>query len=244
MEFFRWLLNNFGLFFGGIFMTYLYLIIRRLTTLYDLLRQVSNEDELQFEPLSHGTPFDFLEPLFLKLKQTVVSGAGRPDEVIEAISSELDRRVSAHFTALSGYVNTLILFGFAGTIFGSIGAFNEMFQGLADGTPAAKVFVGSWNNGLATALYTSLGAAVIGGMLTTMINSRFMMGRAKRLETILNLQIDTVIKEAQMTIKKPVVSVSDTKHPVTSIPDDPKESIQIQTAQNNGDRLKWSYCEN
>lgn len=244
MEFFRWLLNNFGLFFGGIFMTYLYLIIRRLTTLYDLLRQVSNEDELQFEPLDHDTPLDFLEPLFLKLKQTVVSGAGRPDEVIEAISSELDRRVSAHFTALSGYVNTLILFGFAGTIFGSIGAFNEMFQGLADGTPAAKVFVGSWNNGLATALYTSLGAAVIGGMLTTMINSRFMMGRAKRLETILNLQIDTVIKEAQMIIKKPTVTVSDTQPPVTAIPDDSEETIQIQTAKNNGDRLKWSYCEN
>ena len=152
MEFIRWLLDNFGLFFGGIFMTYLYLMIRRLTALYDLLRQVSNEDQPHFEPLGSGGPLDFLEPLFSQLKQTVVSGAGRPDEVIEAISSELDRRVSVHFTALSGYVNTLILFGFAGTIFGSIGAFNEMFLGLAEGVPAAKGFVGSWNNGLATAL--------------------------------------------------------------------------------------------
>jgi len=202
MEFVRWLLNNFGLFFGGIFVTYLYLMIRRLITLYDLLRHVSNDDEPKLESLGSGGPLDFLEPFFMHLRQTVVSGAGRPDEVIEAIASELDRRVSIHFTALSGYVNTLILFGFAGTIFGSIGAFNEMFQGLAEGVPAAKVFVGSWNNGLATALYTSLGAAAIGGMLTTLISSRYMMSRAKRLETILNLQIDAVIKEAQMTIKK------------------------------------------
>ena len=245
MEFVRWLLNNFGLFFGGIFMTYLYLIIRRLTALYDLLRLVSNEDELCFEPLDQDIPFDFLEPLFLQLKQTIVSGAGRPDEMIEAISSELDRRISLQFTELSGYVNTLILFGFAGTIFGSIGAFNEMFQGLAEGVPAAKVFVGSWNNGLATALYTSLGAAVIGGLLTTVINSRFMMGRAKRLETILNLQINAVIKEAQMIVKKPTASVSETPSSRTTTPEnEPAETVQIRAVQSDSDRLKWSYCEN
>ena len=245
MEFIRWLLDNFGLFFGGIFMTYLYLMIRRLTALYDLLRQVSNEDQPHFESLGSGGPLDFLEPLFSQLKQTVVSGAGRPDEVIEAISSELDRRVSVHFTALSGYVNTLILFGFAGTIFGSIGAFNEMFLGLAEGVPAAKVFVGSWNNGLATALYTSLGAAAIGGLLTTLINSQFMMSRAKRLETILNLQIFAVIKEAQMTIKKPTVSVSRSLSSNKGITKgEPTEPIQIRAVQNDENRLKWSYCEN
>ena len=245
MEFIRWLLDNFGLFFGGLFMTYLYLMIRRLTALYDLLRQVSNADQPHFEPLGSGGPLDFLEPLFSQLKQTVVSGAGRPDEVIEAISSELDRRVSVHFTALSGYVNTLILFGFAGTIFGSIGAFNEMFQGLAEGVPAAKVFVGSWNNGLATALYTSLGAAAIGGLLTTLINSRFMMSRAKRLETILNLQIFAVMKEAQMIMKKPTASVSKSLSSNKDIAEDePTEPIQIRAVQNDGNRLKWSYCEN
>ena len=245
MEFIRWLLDNFGLFFGGIFMTYLYLMIRRLTALYDLLRQVSNENQSHFEPLGSGGPLDFLEPLFSQLKQTVVSGAGRPDEVIEAISSELDRRVSVHFTALSGYVNTLILFGFAGTIFGSIGAFNEMFLGLAEGVPAAKVFVGSWNNGLATALYTSLVAAAIGGLLTTLISSRFLMSRAKRLETILNLQIFAVIKEAQMTIKKPTVSVSKSLSSNKGITEDEQtEPNQLRAVQNDENRLKWSYCEN
>jgi hypothetical protein len=244
MEFMRWLLDNFGLFFGGIFMTYLYLVIRRLTALYDLLRQVSNKGQPQVEPLGSGGPLDFLAPLFSKLKQTVVSGAGRPDEVIEVIASELDRRVSIHFTALSGYINTLILFGFAGTIFGSIGAFNEMFQGLAEGVPAAKVFVGSWNNGLATALYTSLGAAAIGGFLTTLVNSRFMMGRAKRLESILNLQIHAVIKEAQLTIKKPMVSVANpTSSNKQMLKKGSNEPIQMKSAQIDKNRLNWSYCE-
>jgi hypothetical protein len=85
--------------------------------------------------------------------------------------------------------------GFAGTIFGSIGAFNEMFQGLARGETAAVVFVESWNNGLATALYTSLGAAAIGGPMITLLCSRFIMVRVRRLETMIGLRISEIIEE-------------------------------------------------
>jgi len=122
---------------------------------------------------------------------------GAPSLYIDAIWSEVECRITVHFTALNGYANTLILIGFAGTIFGSIGAFNEMFQGLARGEASAMVFVSAWNNGLATALYTSLGAAAIGGTLVTLLCSRFLMTRAKRLETMVGLRISEIIEEEQ-----------------------------------------------
>lgn len=201
MEFIRWILTNFGFFFGGIFLFYLFLMVRRLTILYDYLRWVpAGEKET---PLSVGEAraLSFLERFFERFKDAVISDSGSSDTLIDVIWSELDCQISVHFTALNGYVNTLILIGFAGTIFGSIGAFNEMFQGLARGESAAKVFVASWNHGLATALYTSLGAAAIGGTVVTLLCSRFLMTRAKRLETMVGLRICEIIEEGNVTKK-------------------------------------------
>lgn len=196
MEFVRWTLNNFGLFFGAVFLFYLYLMIRRLTLLYDILRRVPEYNT----PDSHlrvgeNRALGFLNGLFTRLSEAARRGKGSVDAVIDAIWSEVECRVGIHFTALNGYANTLILIGFAGTIFGSIGAFNEMFRGLANGEASAMVFVTSWNSGLATALYTSLGAATIGGTLLTLLCSRFLMNRAKHLETLVGLRISEIIEE-------------------------------------------------
>ena len=196
MEFIHWILNNFGLFFGAIFLVYIYLMVRRLTVLYDFLRRVpGNQERGTSLKVGKNKALDFLECYFQKLKGTVISGARSSDAVIDAIWSEVDCRIGVHFTALNGYANTLILIGFAGTIFGSIGAFNEMFRGLAKGEASAMVFVTSWNNGLATALYTSLGAAAIGGTLLTLLCSRFFMTRAKKLETMVGLRISEIMEE-------------------------------------------------
>lgn len=195
MEFLRWILNNFGLFFGPVFLIYLYLIIRRFTSLYDMIRQVPTGQSALSMPAGEVKALHIFEPLFARLKNAAAGGTHSIEPVVDAIWSEVECRVSLHFTALNGYVNTLILVGFAGTIFGSIGAFNEMFQGLARGETAAVVFVGSWNNGLATALYTSLGAAAIGGTMITLLCSRFLMIRAKRLETLVGLRISEIIEE-------------------------------------------------
>ena len=197
MEFLRWLVENFGLFFGGIFLTYLYLIIHRLTYLFDLLRRVDAGGYNSSRPVTPLLPQGFLQPLFDRLERSAINGTGSADAVADAIWFELDSQVSVHFAALNGYINTLILFGFAGTIFGSIGAFNTMFQGMAEGMAAEAVFAGSWNNGLATALYTSLGAATIGGSMITLLCSRFLSGRAKRLETLVALRIAEIIESAK-----------------------------------------------
>lgn len=190
MELINWIFKNFGVFFGGLFLFYLFLIVRRLTVLYDLLRHVPG-GEIPTETLV-GTvqSLSFLGPLFDLLQQA--KSAVGVEALIDALWSEIDCQIGVHFRALTGYVNTLVLLGFAGTIFGSIGAFNEMFQGLVQGGSAVSVFAASWNNGLATALYTSLGAAVIGGMLGTILCSRLLMTRARRMETMVAIRISEI----------------------------------------------------
>jgi len=197
MDFIRWILSNFGFFFGGVFLIYLYFIVRRLTIIYDVIRDVPAQQDSIPLPVGPVKVLGFLDRLFERLKSVAPSSSESIGPVIDAIWSEVECHVSVHFTAVNGYVNTLILVGFAGTIFGSIGAFNEMFQGLAKGETAAIVFVGSWNNGLATALYTSLGAAAIGGIMITIVCSRYLMTRAKRLETLVGLRIGEIIEEVQ-----------------------------------------------
>lgn len=194
MDFIKWFLENFGIFFGSVFLIYLFLIIRRVIVLYDYLRYVpKSEDAADFEK-ENLKALSFLSTLFQRLEKRSKSKGRNHSFIVDAIWAELDCRISVHFQAISGYVSTLVLIGFAGTIFGSIGAFNEMFQGLATGKAAAQVFAASWNRGLSTALYTSLGAAAIGGIVLTLIGSRFLLTRAKRLEAMVSLRICEIIE--------------------------------------------------
>jgi len=193
MELLHWLLQNFGIFFSLVFLFYIYLIIRRLTSLYDFLRHVPRGDGPTDLRADHSRALHFIAPLLDRLTQSVAAGRSGTESLVDAIWNEIDCRISIHFSAINGYVNTLILVGFAGTIFGSIGAFNQMFQGLALGKAAAEVFSDAWNQGLGTALYTSLGAAMIGGITLTSLMSSFFMTRAKRLETLVSLRISAIL---------------------------------------------------
>lgn len=186
MDFFKWFMENFGFFFGSVFLFYLYLMVRRLVSLYDYLRHVPDHPDKACA---------FLDPFFKKLEQTAEQGKETATFVADAIWAEIDARVMVHFQAITGYISTLVLIGFAGTIFGSIGAFNEMFKGLATGKAAALVFAASWDKGLSTALYTSLGAAAIGGVVLTLIGSRFLLSKAKELEAMVSWKICKILSE-------------------------------------------------
>jgi len=196
MSFIGWFLQNFGVFFGGVFLVYIYLMIRRLTVIYDFMRHVSAGEGPTQMPIGDVPALGFLAPFFERLKQAAKISSAATDNVIDAIWAEMECRISVHFAAVNGYVQTLVLIGFAGTIFGSIGAFNEMFQGIAIGRPAAEVFIDSWNKGLSTALYTSLGAAGIGGVMISVLCSQLLMTRSKRLETMIGLRISEILEEA------------------------------------------------
>ncbi len=192
MNFLTWFLEHFGFFFGPVFLVYLYLMIRRLTVLYDFLRHVPGGESETVLAVGDAPALSFLYPFFKKLK--AARGTPHAEFLVDAVWAEIDCRITVHFQALSGYVSTLVLIGFAGTIFGSIGAFNEMFQGIAAGEAAASVFADAWNKGLSTALYTSLGAAAIGGVVLSLIGSRFLMTRARRLETMAGLRIWEILE--------------------------------------------------
>jgi hypothetical protein len=194
MDFVKWFLENFGVFFGSVFLIYLFLMIRRVIVLYDYLRYVPKGEDVTILEKESLKALSFLSALFQKLEKSSTNKEIYHRSVVDAIWAEIDCRISVHFQAISGYVSTLVLIGFAGTIFGSIGAFNEMFQGLARGKAAAQVFAASWNKGLSTALYTSLGAAAIGGVVLTLIGSRFLLTRAKRLEAMVSLRICQILE--------------------------------------------------
>lgn len=196
MELIHWIIDNFGAFFGALFLFYLYLIVRRLTVLYDLLRHIPAGETTTPTMVGEIRALNFLKPLFDKL--TCARSSARVDALIDALWTEIDCQIGVHFKALTGYVNTLVLLGFAGTIFGSIGAFNEMFHGLAQGESAVTVFAASWSNGLATALYTSLGAAVIGGMLGTILCSRVLLTRSRRLESLVAIRISELVDDSEV----------------------------------------------
>ncbi len=195
MEFLTWFLENFGFFFGPVFLVYLFLMIRRMTVLYDFLRHVPAGEEQTAMKVGDTVALSFLAPFFQRLSAAAVEKTPHIEYLVDAIWAEIDCRITVHFQAISGYVSTLVLIGFAGTIFGSIGAFNEMFQGIAAGEAAASVFADAWNKGLSTALYTSLGAAAIGGVVLTLIGSRFLLTRARRLETMAGLRIWEILEE-------------------------------------------------
>ena len=195
MEFLQWLFRNFGIFFGGIFLLYLFLVIKRITDLYDLLRYVPGLEGATPFDAAEGKALAFLEPFWNLLDETAGQGGRGIDSLVDAIWAELECRVNVHFVALHGYGNTLVLVGFAGTIFGSISAFNLMTNGVAEGQPVVDVFVASWNNGLATALYTSLGAAVIGAAIITIVCSRWLLTRARRLEALVALRVAAILNQ-------------------------------------------------
>ena len=82
MEFIRWILDNFGLFFGAIFLIYIYLMVRRMTQLYDFLRLVPRcEDPGRPLKVGQSRALSFLDGFFKRLSQAVLRGAGSSDAV-------------------------------------------------------------------------------------------------------------------------------------------------------------------
>lgn len=182
MQALNWLFQNFGVFFAAVFLLYIFLAIRGLVQLYAHLRQAGHSPT-------------FLQPLFERLRQACLRRTNSVDTVIDAIWADFDSRISSCHTTLNGYVSTLVLIGFAGTICGSIGAFREMFKGLAEGQAATQAFLASWNSGLSTALYTSLGSATIGAVIISLICSRWVQQRIKQLEAQVALSIADILEE-------------------------------------------------
>lgn len=194
MAFFFWLYSNLGAFFVAVFMLYLYLVIYRFTALWRILSQVGKRPD--------SSPVIARISSVESMLHELGKGCGTELEdslLIDAIWLEQENCVAVHIRALNAYMNSLILFGFAGTIMGCVNAFNNLFHGMDAGGNMAKVFMGTWDSGLNTALYSSLAAALLGGGLMTLLHSGLIMGRCKRLEALLNDNILAAIKGRRET---------------------------------------------
>lgn len=115
---------------------------------------------------------------------------------IEQIWIVYENRVQTHFSAINGYIYSLILWGFTGTIWGTIKAFSKMGEKLfEEDMVAAEALSSALQGGLNIALYTSLVAATIGAIMVTYIYSKYMYQKAKRLEGVINEEIYQVVSQ-------------------------------------------------
>jgi len=123
---------------------------------------------------------------------------------IDEIWIQFRSKVSSHPEAVSGYVNALILLGFAGTLFGSFMALFEMGGVLTRASVVERIAgtAGILRDALSLAMLTSLVSSAIGCAVITYLCLGFLNRWVNRTASILNEQIyriyetDTQSKDA------------------------------------------------
>lgn len=188
--FISYLVKNLGLIFTLLFLLYMCLIAIRCVKLHNVLRHAGTT-----KPDPREIP-SFLREAFSGLTEALSLGSDTlVDNRIEQIWIEYERSVHTHFSAINGYIYSIILWGFTGTIWGTIQAFSRMGQTLfAADVKAAEALSSALQGGLNIALYTSLVAATIGAVMVTYLYSRHMFEKSKALEAVINDDIYRMVK--------------------------------------------------
>ncbi len=186
--FLDYLLKNLGAVFTIIFLFYLCLMSIRFVSLYNVLRHAGTTPLLPF-----------LKDQFDSLKKAcATSNALLVENRIEQLWIDYENMTMPHFSAINSYVYSIILWGFTGTIWGTIKAFSKMGESLFEkDIQAAEALSSALQGGLNIALYTSLVAATIGAVTVTFIYSKYMFEKSKHIETQINEQIYRVVEEGQ-----------------------------------------------
>lgn len=192
--FISFLVKNLGLIFTLLFLYYMCLIAIRCVKLYNVLRYAGAAQSFSVQSSRQVPPF--LRAAFAGLTDALTLGCDTlVDNRIEQIWIEYERAVHTHFSAINGYIYSIILWGFTGTIWGTIQAFSRMGQTLfAADVRAAEALSSALQGGLNIALYTSLVAATIGAVMVTYLYSRYMFEKSKALEAVINDDIYRIVK--------------------------------------------------
>ncbi len=197
------LVKNLGIIFTIIFLFYACLIAIRIVKLYNVLRHVGRNGK----EITSPTSLRFLKDQFQMLREACnLSNNLLIENRIEQLWIEYENGIQIHFSAINGYIYSLILWGFTGTIWGTIKAFSKMGEKLfEEDLAAAEALSAALQGGLNIALYTSLVAATIGAIMVTCIYSKYMYQKAKRLEAAINDEIYQVIAQTEETqeVKSP-----------------------------------------
>ncbi|MBW1854369.1 MAG: MotA/TolQ/ExbB proton channel family protein [Deltaproteobacteria bacterium] len=189
--FLEFLVKNLGFIFTIIFLFYICLIAIRVVKLYNVLRYI--DDNKKVNPSS----LRFLKDQFQMLQEACKTSYNLLIENrIEQIWIEYENKIQTHFSAINGYIYSLILWGFTGTIWGTIKAFSKMGEKLFEkDLAAAEALSSALQGGLNIALYTSLVASTIGAIMVTYIYSKYMYQKAKRLEANINDEMYRIISQ-------------------------------------------------
>ncbi|MBW2184469.1 MAG: MotA/TolQ/ExbB proton channel family protein [Deltaproteobacteria bacterium] len=184
-------MKNLGFIFTIIFLFYICLIAIRVVKLYNVLRYI--DDNKKVNPSS----LRFLKDQFQMLQEACKTSYNLLIENrIEQIWIEYENKIQTHFSAINGYIYSLILWGFTGTIWGTIKAFSKMGEKLFEkDLAAAEALSSALQGGLNIALYTSLVASTIGAIMVTYIYSKYMYQKAKRLEANINDEMYRIISQ-------------------------------------------------
>ena len=195
LVFIQYLVKNLGIIFSCIFLFYLCLMAIRVVKIYSALRYVQPEKESK--PGYSGLAllkgeFDLLRTACRKKNVILIENR------IEQLWLEYEKKVQVHFSAINGYVYALILWGFTGTIWGTIQTFSRMGESLFEtDVKAAEALSAALQGGLNIALFTSLAAATIGAVMVTYIYSKYMYEKSKRLEAVINDEICRIVESEE-----------------------------------------------
>ena len=113
---------------------------------------------------------------------------------IDEIWNQYYASIVASKESISGYVNALILWGFAGTLFGSFMALFQMGNALTLPSVSARIAgtAGILRDALSLAMLTSLLSSIIGAVVITFLCSGFLNRWIHRIASILNDQIHEI----------------------------------------------------
>ena len=134
-------------------------------------------------------PFD---ELFGQAQEAYENGITEAaDNRIDEIWIQFQAQVGSYQETVKGYVNALILWGFAGTLFGSFMALFQMGETLTQPSVSARIAgtAGVLRDALSLAMLTSLLASVIGALAITFLCSGLQAKWVNGVASLLNDRI-------------------------------------------------------
>ncbi|WP_169829424.1 MotA/TolQ/ExbB proton channel family protein [Desulfatibacillum aliphaticivorans] len=116
------------------------------------------------------------------------------DSCVDQVWLEYETEISSQVASIGGVVNSAILLGFFGTIYGTIFAFQEMTKALStQNVVATQAISQAFEGGLNTALLTSLLSSAIGAVIIFFLAVRT-QPRLKAFEKKINHRISSLLK--------------------------------------------------
>ncbi len=122
------------------------------------------------------------------------------DNRVEQVWLEYETEISSQVASIGGIVNSAILLGFFGTIYGTIFAFQDMTRGLSvQSVQVTTAITQAFEGGLNTALLTSLLSSAMGAIVIFFLAVRT-QPRLKAFEREINERISVILENL---IEKP-----------------------------------------